>query len=61
MIMQVQKRKRKKRGKRKERIYEKKGKEARNYTQALRKVKCAYTMKSDFSLEVNTARDFNDS
>ena len=39
----------------------KKGKEAKNYTQALRKVKCAYTKKSDFSLEVNTERDFNDS
>ena len=39
----------------------KKGQEAKYYTQALRKVKCAYTKKNDFSLEVNTSRDFNDS
>ena len=43
-------------------MYEKKkGKKRETYTQALRKVKCAYTKKSDLSLEVNTARDFNDS
>ena len=39
----------------------KKGQEAKYYTQALRKVKCAYTKKNDFSLEVNTSRDFNGS
>ena len=33
----------------------KKAKEAKNYTQALREVKFAYTKKSDFSLEVNKA------
>ena len=27
----------------------------KNYTQALREVKCAYTEKNHFSLEVNTA------
>ena len=26
---------------------------AKNYTQALREVKCTYTKKNDFSLEVN--------
>lgn len=60
--MQVQKRKRKKeRKKKRKNIREKKGKKRETYTQALRKVKCAYTKKSDLSLEVNTARDFNDS
>ena len=30
-------------------------KEAKNYTQALREARCAYTKKNDFSLEVKTA------
>lgn len=34
--------------------YEKKNKEAKKYTQALREVKFAYTKKNGFSLEVNT-------
>ena len=47
--MQVQKRKRKSE-KNIARIYEKfKAKEAKNYTQALREVKCSYTKKNDFS------------
>ena len=33
----------------------KKVKEAKNYTQALREVRCADTKKNDFSLEVKTA------
>ena len=38
------------------RIYKKKKvQEVKNYTQALREVKCAYTKKNHFSLEVNTA------
>ena len=37
------------------RIYENfKANEAKNHTQALREVKCSYTKKNDFSLEVNT-------
>ena len=53
--MQVQKRKRKLE-KNNARIYEKKKpKEAKKYMQALREVKCAYTKKNGFSLEVNTA------
>ena len=32
-----------------------KEKEAKNYVQALRELKCAYTNKNDFSLEMNKA------
>ena len=46
----MQKRKRKS-----DKIREKKTKEAKRYTQALREVKFAYTKKNAFSLEVNTA------
>ena len=35
--------------------YEKKAKEAKNYTQALREVRCAYTKKNNFRLEGKTA------
>ena len=39
----------------KKKRWEKKLQEVKNYTQALREVKCAYTEKDHFSLEVNTA------
>ena len=48
--------KRKKREKNNARVYEeKKTKKAKNYTQALRELKCSYIKKNVLSLEVNTA------
>ena len=57
--MQVQKQK--KEGKKKimqeymRKYMRKKSKRSKNYTQALRGLKCAYTKKNVFSLELNTA------